>query len=285
VESGGERLFEFESPLDRRGLDALREVALHLNSRRYDSAVQAAKKAMPVLPPDLRPLFDAISAAARGYGLWERFDHSAARNEIKRAKVLLERHLPYRPDRACEAFLADLSRDHAFLDDLLSGTKKGRPTPLHLLDLLQNADRKADRGAYDDAGARLYRAIEMGGQIALWEGWRLDASAVPTSEVPEDLREEYARRYSGGDGEALKLPLMAVYRLLGAKGHEMGAIFEARWKELERLLSARNNSVLAHGVSPIKRETCGRMAALARDFLAPILPDSEGPAFPPLDFL
>ena len=66
--------------------------------------------------------------------------------------------------------------------------------------------------------------------------------------IPEELKESFLTRYLDPEKHKLKLPLFAAYRLLNALGSPLGKLFVERQDQFEKILSARNNSILAHGV-------------------------------------
>ena len=73
--------------------------------------------------------------------------------------------------------------------------------------------------------------------------------------LPESIREEYGHKYSDKPGAALKLPLFATFNALQIMGREVGRAFFEKADEIKQILSARNDSVLAHGTTPVSQET------------------------------
>ncbi len=85
-------------------------------------------------------------AVCESFDLWDKFDH-------KRALELIE---PYG------------SKYYPYIIDLKKILGKSKASGYELVsDLLNNADRRAAQLHYDDAIARLYRAIELFAQIRL----------------------------------------------------------------------------------------------------------------------
>ncbi|HNB74407.1 MAG TPA: hypothetical protein PLS70_25025, partial [Acidobacteriota bacterium] len=54
------------------------------------------------------------------------------------------------------------------------------------------------------------------------------------------------------ESPTLKLPLFSTFRLLKEVSHPSGLVFDQYREKLDGILSARNNSILAHGNTPIK---------------------------------
>lgn len=97
-------------------------------------------------------------------------------------------------------------------------------------DLLLNAARRGRRGWFDDAVARLYRALELLAQtyiqIELHSDYRQQHLRIGASKLYEWLQ-----RREGPDG--------------------LGGISKQRWSRIQAVLSARNDSLLGHGLKPI----------------------------------
>jgi CRISPR-associated protein (TIGR02710 family) len=120
------------------------------------------------------------------------------------------------------------------------------PSRHHVLDLLANAKRRKDEGRFDDAVARLYRAIEAIAQVALKEGHGVESTEyVPLERVPEPLRTTWATRANEG---IVALGLQDAYALLAALTDAVGKKFQdAGLNGTKSPLVARNRSILAHG--------------------------------------
>jgi len=149
--------------------------------------------------------------------------------------------------------------------------------PLLLSDLLANARRRMEEGKFDDAAARLYRLVEMIGQIEIQRLCGAKTDNFPREEVPEALREEYEHRYRDEKGK-LKLPLEATYRVLSERGSDTGRRFFQDRGRFSNLQQARNLSILAHGVTPIEE---GRVRELL-EFVSSLMPLQDEPRFPKL---
>ena len=123
-----------------------------------------------------------------------------------------------------------------------------------LADLINNAERRIKECKYDDAVARLYRAIELIAQMKLRE-YGLDDLSCEKFTI-EDIRGKkidpslYAKYKD--EKRRLKLGLEMKFNLLNDLGWDMGRhIYD---NEMKNLLSKRNASVLAHGLDPVRKE-------------------------------
>lgn len=127
-----------------------------------------------------------------------------------------------------------------------------------LADLIKNAQRRCQEGKYDDAVARLYRAVEFIAQTRLKKEYNIDTSDVNLERVPAFAREQYQKRKEG----KRPIGLREGYKLLRQLGDDVGCGF-FNDKRLMDLLYMRNSSILAHGFQPITREKLGEVKELA----------------------
>jgi CRISPR-associated protein (TIGR02710 family) len=284
VVSGKEQIVHFRNPLDVLGYQLIEEAetlfdrgdcaaAASLVERGRNTASQGA----------LKSALTALHHFLDLYARWDRFDHEGAlrcartfqSNAYLLASVYTDAHIAAARQAAADAA--------AFL----AGPASGQASREFVADLAANAHRRILEGRYDDAVARLYRAIEALAQ------WRLSAfhgmestSRAPLDRVPEPLRSQWAP--SARDG-ALKLGLQDAWGLLSVLGDPAGEKFEAlglagevgAWPPGKGSpLTVRNTSILAHGFRPARREEAERLL----DELLQLLDESADslPRFPSL---
>ncbi|HWO42690.1 MAG TPA: hypothetical protein VNO43_12895 [Candidatus Eisenbacteria bacterium] len=138
----------------------------------------------------------------------------------------------------------------------------------------------AEQGKFDDAMVRLYRALELGGQMALDQALGCGTDRVPVVRLPASLRDEYQRKYDHRDSpDFVQLPLEATYRLLEALDDPAGKRYASRAGEFKKVQFARNHSWLAHGLTPCQDETYDTLSSLVRE----ILEIEPGPSFPKIE--
>lgn len=157
---------------------------------------------------------------------WDRFDHAGALD--------LLRGVGARAGPAC-VFLARLRRG--------ADTHDGFTYEL-VYDLVANAARRASAGSHDDAVARLYRALELMAQVRL----RI-AHGIDTAHPPQWLADKLG---------SSQLALVNAYEALVLLEDPLGALWSMRKAHLLGALSTRNASILAHGITPIERQSYER---------------------------
>jgi len=261
VLSGHERLRLLEDPTARFGLREWEGFTRAWNALNLGMALSELESLLsrPLSPSEAR-FYRAMQGVVEGLMEWDRFRHQEA---LKR----LSAHLPVALAVA-EAWghggkVRVLKGLEALLPHLKSIVEAGeKPTFPLLQDLLANAERRAALGRFDDALARLYRALELAAEADLQErlGFALKDPKTWPEGFPESLRERILKP------RGLMDLLEAAFDLDLAFGQQ-GTLAQRLYGEknrLQALLQKRHGSILAHGTRPVEREDYERL----RDFLA-----------------
>ncbi len=247
---GHEQVRLLEDPTERFHLSAWRSFKSAWNTWRMDSALEAIRRILAgdtSLSPSERRFYTNLAGVTQGMAAWDRFHHAEALD-------LLKAHLPVALAIA-EAWrhgakvrvLAELEARLTFL--ARTAEKSGKPTMNLLADLLANADRRAQTGRYDDAVARLYRALELAAEADLYQRTGVvlkDPSTWPES-IGSDLRERAEKLL--GLTRVLDLAFDLDLRL-GHRG-TLAQELRSRIKSIEPVLRRRHESILAHGTRPV----------------------------------
>lgn len=174
---------------------------------------------------------DSYQKLIVAYDFWDKFNHEEA------AKIIINQNLPN---------IKGLNANKEFLGTLVNGKKfKGFYI---LADLLNNAHRRFQEDKYDDALARLYRAVELTAQLRLEDEYQIDTSTVDIQMVPETLKDYYERKRDRNG--RITIGLREDYVLLNEFGDDLGEKFLTD-NRLKDLLQRRNHSILAHGLDPV----------------------------------
>lgn len=161
-----------------------------------------------------------------------------------------------------------------------------------IADLLNNASRRIEEGKYDDAVARLYRLIELIAQTRLKELGLIDEKklkdnrvfAIILRDLEKKLDKEAIEKYKKGQRQedlnkgVIKIGLSKDYELLADLDDEFGKKFIEESKEaenLQNLLNARNNSILAHGLEPVERKTATELFEKVEAYAKIVLPELD----------
>lgn len=274
---GTERIFAASNPWDELGYRGIEDACRAFDLGNYRSAAEVANEWLTaVTDPTLKRTFATLKSLIEGYAAWDRFEHGAASTCLAQARKNGNDLYPFFGSETSERLLRIIARHEEELRQL---TEAQGPSEAMVRDLIGNAKRRADEGRFDDAVARLYRAIEAAAQLRLAARHGVvDTGSVPVQAIPEPLRERWSTRAADG---TLALGLRDAYRLLDAFGDSLGRRFSEL--EMERWgspLWMRNQSILAHGFQPIAKAAFHKLWEKTLDLCG--LEESALPTFPKL---
>jgi len=258
VVNGKEKMWFLENPWDQIALAEKKEASILFNKARYASAADVLEKCIVRVSKEQKAFFKALHKMVIGYDLWDRFKHKDAKRRLYKCRDVLSAFSHGSERQEIKDLATRLDENIQFLEKLLSSNK---PSNLYFHDLLANARRRADLELkYDDAVARLYRAMEVLAQVTLKESQGIETSNVKENSIPETLREEYLQKYKDIYDSKVKIPLFAAYRLLKEFGNGLAEnFFKLYDKEIKSLLDIRNHSILAHGFNPVDEKIFQRL--------------------------
>jgi CRISPR-associated protein (TIGR02710 family) len=248
VVSGKEHVVRRANPWDSLGYQAIEDGALFFDRELYASAVRVFDEAIRRMTrPDVRCELATLKRLAEAYDTWDRFDFKGAESALADVSKNINdlRHTFPHGTQQLERTLQDHER-------LLVEILKQKPSELWVRDLLANARRRASQGGYDDAIARLYRAVEAQGQTALERQYGLKPK-TSLNLLPGHLHDKW--RPQVHDDGLLRLGLRDLYELLRDLGDSLGKDFaSSTLAGSESSLEIRNNSILAHGFDPVTQK-------------------------------
>lgn len=221
------------------------EQTLHLfrelfNRFQYDSALQLFDLLVPHI--NYQDTINTYTTLSKAYSAWDKFDFSKAfefldKIDLKKNTVLNKQQLKQ----------INLQKAH------LHKIKEDKNVSIEkIMDLLANSYRRYLEGKYDDGVARLYRTIEMIGQNEFFKEYGCETKAVSIDKIPEGVIEKMK---SKPDGKTIDLGLSDTFTVLEFTGNQSGKTWMKNLPEIKKILGSRNNSILAHGMTPIKKET------------------------------
>lgn len=218
------------NPWDELAVKERQEAAVLFRRGRYSQVADIFRSLTQRVSGGGKQIYKVLADIAEGYGLWDSFQYKQAWEKLKPSQKSLEMATLFGGPPGVNALVTRLKDNLAFLEKLAIGLPGVRQE--HFLDLISNAKRRADlENKYDDAFARLYRALEAYAQI------RLTSHNIDFSDVMKEQE-----------------PVIAAYTLLEKTGDPAGKIFSDNLPQIKLLLDSRNKSILAHGSEPVKRE-------------------------------
>lgn len=253
VVDGHEKMYEEMNPWSIFAEEERRQIVTLFNRRRFSAVLQIIDACRNrELPADIMGYFSFVRPISEGYLLWEQFNHKAAKRKLAEGLTLLAEFCKVHRNPAIEAFGSHVEENLLFLEQLLSETEAMRKLhPILIDDLMNNAWRRMADKRYDDAAARIYRTLELYGQVNFEETAGCPTDAVTPDVIPEEIRKDFVKKYRDNRKNTLKLPMTATFEYLKRVGHPAGVRFFERHKKIKDVQSNRNSSILAHGIKPV----------------------------------
>ncbi len=276
VVTGTERVVHAANPWDALGYQAVEQAVRLFNGGQYAAASELLTQAIErVGDPGVKRELATLRALCQAYLAWDRFDHKTACQRF--ADALKNRNDLFAMLQQGDQLVDCLEEHHRYVTAL---SEEREPTTAWVTDLLANAKRRAREQRFDDAVARLYRAVEALAQVRLRERYGVrETKEVDLAQVPQSLRAEWRSRAKDG---TITLGLQDAYRLLKMLSDDLGVRFSNLRLDdpVKSPLAARNASVLAHGFQPASQQTFDALWA-ATQTLTQITEDAL-PLFPEL---
>ncbi|MDI6872030.1 MAG: TIGR02710 family CRISPR-associated CARF protein [Bacillota bacterium] len=280
VVSGSETLTKQANPWDAFAVPEQRRAALLFNHGRIEAARETmagvcARSRSPGLQEWAKIAVDVMEF----YVHWDAFRHGEAVSALRTSKAQ-ERLRVFSAavgGNRLDELREGIGRGVQYVQELVGVSRGGKfLTPLHVRDVLANAKRRASEGRWDDAVARLYRALEMAAQVQLASKHGLNSEKIDEARVPKERRQAVEERL--GPPPWSDLGLWKSFALLNELRDELGARFFAAEEDISKILDVRNHSILAHGVRAVDAEVFKRF--LDTVMRVAQIPEAELPTFP-----
>lgn len=214
------------------GEEQVRSIAMLIDMYEFKAATEAARRFVRenTLTADQRMWWLLFGQILQGYTFWDNFEHVSAFDTLR-------------------SHLSD--HDKSRLNTLLAINGKGKSTGYELVyDLLANATRRAAQARYDDAAARVYRALEAFAQARLRGEYRAETSKIPQALIEQHAKHQIPPKFATGDIEA---GMFNAYELLELFDDTVGQCWKTHRPRILDSIQTRNNSILAHGYIPVSR--------------------------------
>ncbi len=268
VVDGHEVMFAEMNPWAVFAEEERRQVVTLFNRRRFSAVVEIIENCTRSIPYHTLKYFNFVRPIAEGLLFWDQFNHKVAHRKLTEGLAALQEFLQAYPDPAVKEFENQAQRCREYVANIYDKTNKMATMHMILVeDILNNARRRIVDCQYDDAAARIYRAIELYGQIIFEETAGCPNNIVNADVIPEKIRADFIRKYRDDATGMLQLPQMATFQYLQEKNVEAGHRFMARMKEIRIIQHNRNYSILAHGIRPIDEKTVNEMMRSVQDFM------------------
>jgi CRISPR-associated protein (TIGR02710 family) len=191
---------------------------------------------------------------SKAYAEWDRFNFKQAAEQLNSLNVNISKQVA----------LNKIVENHKVkLHKLKQANELGKLSECDLTDLFSNALRRFEEGKYDDCVARLYRLVEMVAQIEFEKEFQMTTDKVKIDILPDSLKERFV---ANQQNQQIELGLLDTFNVLNEKSdNRRTKTFFAKFNDFKKLLSVRNHSRLAHGQTPITRETCEKLSSFVQE--------------------
>lgn len=261
----------------------LLRVEAFFERRDYDSVTFTLEKLTSNyadIPQDIRSKINTYISKSKFFSHWDKFEHKEAYKSLhsKELKVEYKNYI----DALRRIVVARSKMDDMFIIDDIGLTSTLPVTGFEIVqDLILNAKRKAQNDNFDDATARIYRALEVFVQVYLKNKYDIFTSDIDLDKLPDgDFKNKLKLNT---DNKKIQTGLTRSYEMLGIlDGNDVVfRRYEENKQSLLQVLQARNNSILAHGFQSIDRSKFKDVKKYAvDDFLMPlIVPELEKTSF------
>lgn len=268
VQNGHEIMCADMNPWSVFAEEERRQIVTLFNNRRYTAVIQILDLCDRALPAQISSFFQFVRPLANGFMFWEQFRHKEALDCLKKGAALIEDYLRHYPDEKYKHLKEELANHIDFLSDVLKKTNGMQIFNFILVkELINNARRRMDDKRFDDAAARIYRALELYGQICFERHIGCSNDRVKPVKIPQELRDEFLQKYGDPKTGLMKLPLQATYTVLRALGHEAGQRFFEYEEAIKKIQVTRNLSILAHGIQPVTERAAQSILDTVTDFV------------------
>ncbi|MCL6623642.1 MAG: TIGR02710 family CRISPR-associated protein [Fimbriimonadales bacterium] len=264
---GTEQLINLGNPEDQTGFLKAHSAIQLFNQGLYDSAKKAFESAHSEDSAE-EELYNGMALLADTMHRWDLFEHykTSLMKDWDRSRRELRRSASSRniPTEWIDQF-------HDFFQTIEEKiTNAPKPCYPALIDLFLNAERKIKTGNLDDAVARLYRCLEATAEYILHTFYEITPASMDWDKVPSQARERFCQLTRANPNNLPDiLGLKNQWDLLSALHDRRASLFD---QSLLGLLTARNESILAHGWEPIHLNTANRFLQKINDLLKEIDP-------------
>jgi CRISPR-associated protein (TIGR02710 family) len=253
VKDGTEETVLAQNPWETFAIFERRRLAVLWNSFQFKSCVETLKTLSEVSGP-YRRYFQDLLEISQGFDYWELFRYDLALRKLDGIDYAAYEY-EHKSDSAIQEFMAQIPHYTEQLHTINSrsyrnGKKKERlatPNRDLVLDIFSNARRRFEEGKREDAIVRLYRVVELIAQVELHEKYQVDTSDVIPEQLPPPVREVIQKRCTGSDGK-IRIAMRDAYSLLLELDSPLGKAFDKCNKDFKKVQSARNSSILIHGL-------------------------------------
>ncbi len=259
--SNSERVRPFANPLHKYHIRELERLQNSFNAGDFRASFQTIQTILERSQGNDydTAFYEALRELITAFERWDLFNHQQASDLFATAMKMLK-PLAAAKTSAWQVWFKEISKLQEVLLELKAAKKQ--PSMVLMQDLLSNADRRVARGEYDDAVARMYRAVDLYCEILLTEaGVHMNDTFYTLPEAQKHFVHEFRPHQQKSDNTLKLAGIYDVARLAAMLEPQKGGdlLHALERGSLKRILEQRNESILAHGFDPISKESAEKL--------------------------
>ena len=282
VKSGFEKNKDQENPYEKYAINEFKSGREFFDKYQFQASLENFTHASSKLnESDLKQRSDLFIKLVEFYDTWDKFNDENLKNDLTNILSEIENNPSLN-----EYFTLEIPNFKKQMENNLKLLNKKDNPMYYLPDLLNNAQRRICEGKYDDAVARLYRALELIAQLQLLKFRIVDENTLnnqKTFQIDKAKLKKKASRRALGEIDAWnpfgwkhtnkdyleKLDLSGDYSLLNILSKDKRNDLEESSQDLFKFylnidsrVKLRNKSILAHGLKPLNKRDANEIYKL-----------------------
>lgn len=239
--SAGTELINYQNLYKIYDKFALMRARYNFNAKRFMACMEVLNHVV-----DLKIHKDSFLNLCKAYYEWDNMDFEGAYDHLRQVEMN-------------QIEFSEIKNDLKFnlkaLGTIVNSRSENLKNCYILASIINNAIGKAEEYRYDDAIARLYRALELSAQIKLNSYGIMtsdvDVSILSGKNVSAEFIEELENTKEDGK---IRIGLVKDYLLLNELDDDLGRYYVENEKKIKSMTIKRNNSILAHGLESSSKE-------------------------------
>lgn len=276
-----------DNPYEKYAINEFKRGRWFFNKYQFLASLENFKHASEILDDnDLKARSDIFVEIVDFYETWDKFNDKNLKKDLETilGEINSSDYLHKYFTEEYPEFYMQMNRNLEFL------TKKDNPM-CYLPDLLNNAKRRICEGKYDDAVARLYRALELIAQLQLFryrivdeetfmnnKRFRVDVNKLKKKKSFSKISLRFNTRKDYLD----RLDLTKDYDLLDLlsqdSNYDLDKSSQSLVKSFRNIyprVELRNKSILAHGLNPLSEKDALVIYGLVKNHSKKLCPNME----------
>ena len=271
VMSGFEKNKDQENPYEKYAINEFRSGREFFDKYQFSASLENFSNAsLKLNESDLKTRSDLFIKLVEFYDTWDKFNDDKLKKDLNDIFSEINGNSSLK-----EYFTLEIPNFYRQMKNNLEFLAKKDNPMYYLPDLLNNAQRRISEGKYDDAVARLYRALELIGQLQLLKFRIIDENTLKEKKTflvdKEKLKKKASKKALGkidiwnpvgwkhtNKKYLEKMDLSGDYSLLNILSQEKRNDLEISSQDLYKFylnidlrVKLRNKSILAHGLNPL----------------------------------